>query len=46
VSKLEGRGRVTLAEPPSAANGYTAKIRIEDPRGGSDFYRLRLEWGR
>ncbi len=46
AAKREGRGRVTLLEQPSAANGYTAKLRIEDPRGGSDFYRVRLEWGR
>jgi len=46
LSKLAGRGRATLAERPSAQNGYTARIRVEDPRGGSDLYRLRLEWGR
>ncbi len=46
VHKLAGRGRVTLAEQPSAANGHTARVRIEDPRGGADSYRLRLECGR
>lgn len=42
--KLAGRGKATLLEKPSAQNGYTARIRVEDPRSGPDFYRLRLEW--
>jgi hypothetical protein len=46
VSKQAGRGRVTLVEKPSAANGFTARILIEDPRSGSDFYRLTLHWSR
>jgi|YNPMSStandDraft_1061717.scaffolds.fasta_scaffold00223_10 hypothetical protein len=45
VRKLAGRGRATLLEQPSPANNFTARIRVEDPRGGADFYRLRLEWG-
>lgn len=45
VRKLGGRGRVTLLEQPSAANSYTARIRVEDPRAGADFYRVRLECG-
>ena len=40
------RGKATLLEKPSAENGYTAKIRVEDPRGGADLYRLRLQWNR
>jgi hypothetical protein len=46
LGKLAGRGRATLLEKPSAENGYTAKIRVEDPRGGADLYRLRLQWNR
>ena len=46
LTKREGRGSATLLEKPSAENGYTARIRVEDPRGGVDFYRLRLEWRR
>ena len=44
VTKLAGRGSVTLVEAPVAANGYRALIRVEDQARGSDFYRLRLDW--
>lgn len=45
LSKTGGRGSVILAEKPSAENGFTVRIRIEDPRGGADTYRFRLRWG-
>lgn len=46
VSKKSGRGNVALVEPPSPANNFTAKVKIEDPRGGADRYEIRLEWKR
>ncbi len=46
VSKLAGRGRASVAAAPSAANGFRITIRVEDPRGGADLYRLRVEWNR
>jgi len=45
LRKLAGRGRATLLEQPSPANNFTARIRVEDPRGGADFYRLLVTWG-
>lgn len=44
--KLEGRGEVRLAEEPSASNGWTARVRIDDPARGGAVYRVRLEWER
>ncbi len=44
LTKSAGRGTARIVEQPSAANGYRVVIRVEDPRGGSDFYKLRLEW--
>jgi hypothetical protein len=44
VTKLGGRGNVSLFDQPSPANGFTARIRVEDPRGGADTYRVRLDW--
>lgn len=46
VVKKEGRGQVQLVEPPSAANGYTARVRIDDPERAGAVYRVRLEWER
>jgi hypothetical protein len=44
MEKESGRGDAIVVEPPSAGNGYTAKMRISDPRGGDDRYHLRLRW--
>ena len=46
LEKKDGRGKITLVEPPSADNGYTAKVRISDPKGGEDRYHARLIWER
>ena len=46
LEKRAGRGGVTLLERPSELNGFTAKIRVDDPRGGSDRYAFRLRWAR
>jgi hypothetical protein len=45
VVRLEnGRGDVEVIQQPSARNGYTAIVRIRDPRGGADQYRLSAFW--
>ena len=40
----DGRGDVDVIEQPSARNGYTTTIRVRDPRGGADNYRLTAYW--
>jgi hypothetical protein len=44
VQRLEGRGEIDVLEQPSARNGYTATLRIRDPRGGSERYRILAYW--
>jgi len=44
VEVLNGRGNVDVIQQPSAQNGYTTTIRIQDPRGGADNYRLVGYW--
>ena len=44
VQRLEGRGEVSVIEQPSARNGYTATLRIRDPRGGAARYRIVAYW--
>ena len=44
LTKMRGRGDVTLVEAPSAWNNYTATVRIDDPEGGTDSYAFRLHW--
>ncbi len=44
VNKREGRGRVRIVQQPTRSNNYTTIIRIEDLRGGSDNYRVRVRW--
>jgi hypothetical protein len=39
-----GRGRISIAEHPSARNGYTARIHILDPDGGAGDYSFVLDW--
>ena len=39
-----GRGRVQITQQPSAWNGFTAVIRIEDPRGGYGAYDFDVRW--
>ncbi|HXV59053.1 MAG TPA: hypothetical protein VEK15_00050 [Vicinamibacteria bacterium] len=46
VDKLDGRGSVELVQTPSPANGFTAVVRIEDPKGGADDYDFELRWPR
>ena len=44
VDTRDGRGSVTVVQQPSARNGYTAVIRIHDPRPGADRYAFDLTW--
>ena len=44
VKKRHGRGRVSLLEQPSRYNNYTAVIRIDDNKGGSDDYEIETQW--
>lgn len=39
-----GRGSVDVIQQPTARNGYTTVVRIQDPRSGSDGYRLSAYW--
>lgn len=44
VRMLEGRGTADVIRQPSAENGFTAVIRIRDPKGGSGLYRIEADW--
>jgi hypothetical protein len=44
VQTLNGRGDVEVIQQPSSQNGYTAVVRIQDPRSGSDNYQLVGYW--
>jgi hypothetical protein len=44
VQELQGRGRVDVVQQPSAANGYTAIIRVRDPQSGASPYRIAAYW--
>lgn len=44
VQVLNGRGNVDVIQQPSPANGYSAIVRVQDPRSGSDNYRIAGYW--
>ena len=44
IEVLNGRGDVEVIQQPSAQNNYTTIVRIQDPRSGSDNYRLAAYW--
>jgi len=44
VQRIDGRGDVDVIQQPSQSNGYTATIRIRDPKGGADRYRIAVYW--
>jgi hypothetical protein len=46
VEQHDGRGEVVLLERPWQGNGFTAVVRVSDPRGGADRYHFRLVWRR
>ena len=44
VEKRDGRGKVRVIQQPNQNNNFTTIIRIEDLKGGSDRYRVRVTW--
>lgn len=44
VTVREGRGGVIVVQQPSAANGYTAIVRVNDPAAGFGHYDFDLTW--
>jgi len=44
IQVTDGRGNVDVIQQPTAQNGYTTIVRIQDPRSGSDAYRLAAYW--
>lgn len=46
MEQLDGREKIQLIERPTAANDFTARLRITDPRGSDDRYHARLTWVR
>jgi len=44
LRKLRGRGRVEIVERPGPGNGYSTRIRIDDPKRSGGLYNLVLEW--
>jgi hypothetical protein len=44
VQLLRGRGSVSVIEQPSAQNGYTTTVDIQDPSSGADDYRIAAYW--
>ena len=44
ITKSYGRGSISLAERPVAANNYTTTVRLADTRSGSGNYKFRLNW--
>ena len=44
IRNSQGRGKIWVAQQPSARNGYTAVIRIQDPQGGFGYYDFQAAW--
>ncbi|MBC7843422.1 MAG: hypothetical protein H7099_13965 [Gemmatimonadaceae bacterium] len=44
LRRFAGRGNVIIAQYPRAWNGWTAVIKIDDSRGGTDAYDFDLRW--
>ena len=44
VSQRAGRGSVSVVQQPSAANGWTAVIRVHDPQPGYGHYDFDVNW--
>lgn len=44
VHQIIGRGKTTLEEQPSAANGKTLTFHVEDDGGGADNYEVHVTW--
>lgn len=46
LENVDGRGEVRLLQQPREENGYTARVRIRDPQGGTGDYSFSLSWAR
>lgn len=44
ITKIEGRGKATVLQQPTAENDFTAIIEIHDDRGGASDYLLNIWW--
>ena len=44
IQVQNGRGNVDVIQQPDARNGFTTIVRIQDPRSGSDNYRVVAYW--
>ncbi|HET7374011.1 MAG TPA: hypothetical protein VFJ20_11515, partial [Gemmatimonadaceae bacterium] len=44
VQVLAGRGDVDVIQQPTSRNDFTTIVRVRDPRGGADNYRLVAYW--
>ena len=44
IRNSQGRGNIRVAQQPSARNGYTAIIRIDDPQGGFGYSDFQAAW--
>jgi hypothetical protein len=44
INLRQGRGRVDVVQQPSAANRYTAVIRVRDPQSGYGHYDFDATW--
>ena len=44
VHKKKGRGKFVVLERPAEKNGYRARIRIYDFKGGEGQYHLQITW--
>jgi len=44
IQVINGRGQVDVIQQPTQQNNYTTIVRIQDPRSGSDTYRLAAYW--
>jgi hypothetical protein len=44
VVQRAGRGSVSVVQQPSAWNGYTTVLRVNDPQGGYGYYDFDLVW--
>ena len=44
VKKRKGRGKFVVLAKPTEENGYSARIRIYDFKGGEGQYHLQITW--
>jgi len=43
--KTRGRGQLKVLDRPSPANGFTARLQVDDPNRGADRYVVVIRWG-